>query len=145
MAYLDCNQAKDIPRQASRRKSVYRDAGNARSTLSRASRVSEDKASDGTEVQDHKYSGDELRARRFSTTSASRPAEEPEVHTLPFVPFELEDAQPTEYLDGGFGWIIVASMSKTVERVRESSAHYPLLKARLSSHSTFWVISMAGA
>lgn len=127
MAYLDCNQANDIPRQASRRKSVYRDAGNARSTLSRASRVSEDKAGDGTEVQDYKHSGDDLRARRSSTTSAFRPAEEQELSTLPFVPLEVEDAQPSEYLDGGFGWVIVASMFRNAQCALERSAHYPLV------------------
>ncbi|GHJ89148.1 hypothetical protein NliqN6_5550 [Naganishia liquefaciens] len=109
MAYLDCNQTNGIPRRASRRKSVHRDAENSRAALSTASRVSEDKASDAAEVKDHKYSGEEIRARRFSSTSAARPTDEQEPSTLSFVPFDVEDAEPPEYLDGGFGWVIVAS------------------------------------
>ena len=112
MAYLDCNQTNGIPRRASRRKSVHRDAENSRAALSTASRVSEDKASDAAEVKDHKYSGEEIRARRFSSTSAARPTDEQEPSTLSFVPFDVEDAEPPEYLDGGFGWVIVASQSQ---------------------------------
>jgi hypothetical protein len=109
MAYLDCNQASNIPRRTSRRKSVYQDAEDSGPALRTISRTSEYKNSNTLEVKDQKNSS-EAHRRRASSASGSRPVIEEGIDSLPVVPFDLEDTPRSEYLDGGFGWVIVASM-----------------------------------
>lgn len=127
MDYLDCNQTGTIPRRTSRRKSTHRDVEDSEQALRIIARTSEDKPAEALEVKDHRDPSEEFRSRRRSSTLASRPVEEQELTSLPFVPFDLENTQHSEYLDGGFGWIIVASMSKT--STLEGDLIRPLLQA----------------
>lgn len=109
MAYLDCNQASTIPRRPSRRKSVYQDAEDSGPVVRAISRTSEDKNSSTLEVKDYKSSS-EVQRRRTSSASGPRPVIEEGIDSLPIVSFDFEDTSRSEYLDGGFGWVIVASM-----------------------------------